>query len=105
MKTIIAFVALVVVAFAAPQGQSDVVVVNEDPLDNIGIDGYKYGYELSNGESKQESAQVKNVGTENEAIQVTGSFSWIDPVTGQKFQVDYVADENGFQPQGAHIPV
>ncbi|KAG7205052.1 hypothetical protein KM043_005432 [Ampulex compressa] len=102
MKMIIAFAALVAVALAAPQDQ--VVVVKETPLDNIGLGKYNFGYELSNGEAREESGDVVNAGTDNEALVVRGSFSFVDPATNQRYTVTYVADENGFQPQGEHLP-
>ncbi|XP_070154738.1 flexible cuticle protein 12-like [Polyergus mexicanus] len=83
---------------------SQTVVVKETPLDNIGIDGYQFGYELSNGQAHQESAQLVNVGQENESLAVRGSFTYVDPVTNVRYTVNYIADENGFQPQGEHLP-
>ncbi|KAL0119986.1 hypothetical protein PUN28_007981 [Cardiocondyla obscurior] len=105
MKLIIAFAAVVAVALAAPQRDySQTVVVKETPLDNIGIDGYQFGYELSNGQTHQESAQLTNAGHENESLVVRGSFSYVDPETNVRYTVNYVADENGFHPEGAHLP-
>lgn len=103
---IVAFAAIVAVALAAPQNrnQDQTIVVKETPLDNIGLDGYQFGYELSNGEARQESAQLVNAGTENESLVVQGSFSYVDPATNVRYTVNYVADENGFHPQGEHLP-
>ncbi|KYM87206.1 Flexible cuticle protein 12, partial [Atta colombica] len=100
---IIALCALMAVAIAAPP-HDETVVVKETPLDNIGVDGYQYGYELSNGQAHQESAQLVNAGHENEALVVRGSFSYVDPETNVRYTVNYVADENGFHPEGAHLP-
>ncbi|KAG5330478.1 CU12 protein, partial [Acromyrmex heyeri] len=107
MKLIIAFAAVVAVALAAPpQNYHDqAVIVKETPLDNIGVDGYQFGYELSNGQAHQESAQLQNAGHENEALVVRGSFTYVDPATNVRYTVNYVADENGFHPEGAHLPV
>lgn len=60
-------------------------------------------YETSDGVSRDEEAQLKNVGTEQEALSVRGSYSFVAP-DGQTYTVNYIADENGFQPEGAHLP-
>lgn len=64
---------------------------------------YTFRYETSDGSSRSEQGQLKNPGTDNEALSVTGSFQYIGP-DGVTYKVDYIADENGFQPLGAHIP-
>ena len=61
-------------------------------------------YALSDGSEAQAQGQLKNIGTEEEAIVVKGSYSFVAD-DGQQYTVNYVADENGFQPQGAHLPV
>ena len=107
MLQIAVFVALVAVALAAPQQrqQQEVVLLKETPSDNIGLDGYKFAYELSDGSAREESAQVETRGVEDAVLRVRGSFSWVNPEDGQTYTVTYIADENGFQPQGAHLPV
>lgn len=60
-------------------------------------------WEQSDGQSHQEHAELKNAGAENEALAVRGSFSFVAP-DGQTYTVNYIADENGFQPEGAHLP-
>lgn len=60
-------------------------------------------YETSNGIGQQESAQLKDAGTDDEALSVQGSFYYTGD-DGVVYQVVYIADKNGFQPQGAHIP-
>lgn len=62
-----------------------------------------YSYETSGGIKAEENGQVQNIGSENEAISVRGSYSYVGD-DGQTYVVNYVADENGFQPEGAHIP-
>ncbi|EDW68481.1 larval cuticle protein 65Ag1 [Drosophila virilis] len=101
MKFLIVFVALFALALAAPP-QSDVQIVRQDS--DVQPDSYKYGVETSDGTNKNEEGQLKNIGTEQEAISVKGSFSFVAD-DGQTYQVNYIADENGFQPQGAHLPV
>lgn len=63
----------------------------------INDDGsYSYEYETSNGIHGQESG----VGGK----EVHGSVSYIGQ-DGQPIQLSYVADENGFHPTGAHLPI
>ena len=62
-----------------------------------------YSYETSDGVSRQETAELKNVGTETEALVVRGSYSFVAD-DGQTYTVTYIADENGFQPSAPHIP-
>lgn len=52
---------------------------------------------------RQEQGQLKNPGAEDEALVVRGSYSWI-AADGQQYTLSYTADENGFHPEGAHIP-
>ncbi|XP_013110224.1 endocuticle structural protein SgAbd-6-like isoform X1 [Stomoxys calcitrans] len=89
-------------AWAAPQGNKDVEIV-EQTNENIGIDGYKFSYTLSDGTTRTEEGTVINAGTENESLSVKGTISWVAP-DGQTYTINFVADENGFQPEGAHIP-
>lgn len=62
-----------------------------------------FSYETANGIAAEEQGQLKNAGTENEAIEVQGSVKWTDQ-DGNPIQLTYIADENGFQPQGSHLP-
>lgn len=56
---------------------------------------YKYQFETSNGIAQQE----QGVG----GYYASGSSQYYDP-EGQLIQLTYTADENGFQPQGEHLP-
>ncbi|XP_063619216.1 cuticle protein CP14.6-like [Cydia splendana] len=105
MKSFIVFALIVAAVAAAPQRSpdADAQVLRYD-AENNGIDSYQYAVETSNGISQQEQGQLQNAGSENEAISVRGSFSYTGP-DGVVYTVTYIADENGFQPQGAHLPV
>ncbi|CAO1320238.1 unnamed protein product [Diamesa hyperborea] len=104
MKSFIILAVCIAVAIAAPLDDSKDAQILKYENDNIGIGGYKFAYETSDGVSRQEEAELKNAGSENEAISVRGSYSWTAP-DGQVYTVNYIADENGFQPEGAHLPV
>ncbi|XP_067000859.1 endocuticle structural glycoprotein ABD-4 [Anabrus simplex] len=100
----------------ASTGPSQPPVEIVSQTDVINPDGsFNYSYELSNGIRVQESGFVKkdpNVAArsgdaddENSGdINVAqGSFSYTAP-DGTVISLTYTADENGFQPQGDHLP-
>ncbi|XP_026738105.1 flexible cuticle protein 12-like [Trichoplusia ni] len=102
MKSFIVFALFVAVAVAAPADKDATIVRYEN--DNIGVDGFNYYSETSNGIRQQEQGQLKNVGTENEALEIRGQFAYTGP-DGVLYTVTYIANENGFQPEAAHLPV
>ncbi|EDW17483.2 uncharacterized protein Dmoj_GI12619 [Drosophila mojavensis] len=108
MKFLIVFVALFALAVAAPAQSDDVQVLRQDS--NVGIDnfqtrpdGYTLQLETSDGTKRSEEAILNNIGTEDEAISVKGTYSYVGD-DGVTYQVNFVADQNGYQPEGAHIP-
>ncbi|XP_053684262.1 flexible cuticle protein 12-like [Sabethes cyaneus] len=103
MKTIIGLLVLLTVTFAAPIDDSQSAQILKYDSENIGIDGYRFEFETSDGTSRSEQAELRNAGTDAEAIVVRGSYSYVGP-DGTQYVINYVADENGFQPEGAHIP-
>lgn len=60
-------------------------------------------YETSDGTSRSEEAELKNAGTEDETLVIRGTISWVAP-DGVTYTISFIADENGFQPVGDHIP-
>ncbi|XP_055845905.1 larval cuticle protein 65Ag1-like [Episyrphus balteatus] len=104
MKFAIVFVALFGLALAAPpqSPSQDAVVTRQDA--EVGPESYQYNVETSDGKSASEEGHIENLGKEDEAISVKGQFSYIGD-DGATYQVTYIADKNGFQPQGAHLPV
>lgn len=100
MKLIV-FALVIVAAMAAPPAGDVQVLKNVFSND---VNSYTFGFEQSDGQKRDEQGEVKNIGAENEAISVRGSFSFVGD-DGQTYTVTYVADENGFQPSAAHIPV
>ncbi|EDX09407.1 larval cuticle protein 65Ag1 [Drosophila simulans] len=101
MKFLIVFVALFAVALAAPAAQdAEIVRSNSD----VGAESFKYDWEISDGQAAEAEGKLNNVGSENEALSVHGSYRFVAD-DGVTYEVKYIADENGFQPQGAHLPV
>ncbi|KAL1398108.1 hypothetical protein pipiens_009232 [Culex pipiens pipiens] len=88
---------LVVGAVAPPPPSSDAeaTVLAQDQI--INDDGsYAYNYETSNG--------IKANARSDNGINANGEYSFVAP-DGAEYRVTYVANEQGFQPQGAHLPV
>ncbi|KAF7276947.1 hypothetical protein GWI33_009624 [Rhynchophorus ferrugineus] len=65
---------------------------------NEGDGTYRYSYETGNNINAEEQGEARGAGTK-----AHGSFSYISP-EGQHVSISYTADENGFVPQGSHIP-
>ncbi|XP_037824902.1 pupal cuticle protein Edg-78E-like [Lucilia sericata] len=65
-------------------------------VNEIKEDGsYNYQFDTTNGIAQQESGVGGHY--------ATGSSQYYSP-EGELIQLTYTADENGFQPQGAHLP-
>ncbi|XP_019878005.1 pupal cuticle protein 36 isoform X2 [Aethina tumida] len=65
---------------------------------NEGDGSYQYAFETSNSIAAQE--QGHDAGDGNNA---QGSFSYVSP-EGEHISISYSAGQEGFQPQGAHLP-
>nr|CAI5869128.1 unnamed protein product [Callosobruchus analis] len=61
-------------------------------------------FEADNGISAQEQGQLKGGNAQEAVGEAQGQFQYTSP-DGTPLQITYVANENGFQPQGAHLPV
>ncbi|KAG5668437.1 hypothetical protein PVAND_016377 [Polypedilum vanderplanki] len=107
MKVAIIFVLIAVVTAApADKKKSDsgsdpnsIQVLKE--YTDIVEGGYKFGFEQSDGQKRDETGEVKTIGSE-QGIVMRGSYEFVAD-DGNTYRVDYVADENGFQPTGAHL--
>nr|XP_022907234.1 cuticle protein CP14.6-like [Onthophagus taurus] len=65
--------------------------------------GYKFSVEQDDKQLKEEVGEFINQGKENESLSVKGYYSYIGD-DGQTYAVSYTADENGFRPEGKHLP-
>ncbi|VEN49937.1 unnamed protein product [Callosobruchus maculatus] len=86
-----------------PHHYENVPIVHQEH--DVSIDGsYHHSYETGNGIVAEEHGVLKNAGTDAAAEEVQGSYSYTAP-DGTPISVKYIANENGFQPEGAHLPV
>lgn len=91
------------VALAAPQGPTEPIPILRQESE-VNPDGsYQYAFETGNGIVAEEKGQLKNIGAEEPALEVQGQFQYPSE-EGGNIQLTYIANENGYQPQGAHLP-
>ncbi|XP_044731287.1 endocuticle structural glycoprotein SgAbd-2-like [Chrysoperla carnea] len=109
-KIIVAVSCLVAFAYCAPQQYQQQPQQYTTPIpilrqeQEVNPDGsYKWAYETGNGIAAQEQGYLKNPGTDAEAQVAQGSYSYTGP-DGVLYTVTYIADENGFRAEGAHLP-
>ncbi|KAJ8731542.1 hypothetical protein PYW07_004706 [Mythimna separata] len=101
MKSFIVAACIVACVYAAGSEKEAQVLSNEYDLTPEG--NYRSAYETENGISGQSSSVLKAVGKDEVAQEVSGSYSYTAP-DGQLISVNYVANENGYEARGAHLP-
>ncbi|XP_063697919.1 pupal cuticle protein-like [Culicoides brevitarsis] len=87
-------IAIALLLVAAAVADKDATVLKNEFNINPEDGSYNYAYETSNGIKANEGG----VG----GVKVEGGAEY--EVDGQKVLFTYIADENGFQPTGDHIP-
>ncbi|XP_069984598.1 endocuticle structural glycoprotein ABD-4-like [Penaeus vannamei] len=110
MNFVLIFACVTAVAVAAPQ-YSYVTPDFSEEVEFIPIlrddrvheeDGtYRFDFEAGNGIRFSQSGSPDG---DEDAVIKAGEYSYTAP-DGTPIHVRFVADENGFQPQGAHLPV
>ncbi|XP_056644604.1 endocuticle structural glycoprotein ABD-4-like isoform X1 [Diorhabda carinulata] len=109
MKLIIVSLAFLSVCYGRP---ADAPTASDAPIaivkfDNEGVnaDGsYKWSFESANGIKAEEQGSFKPGASDGESIaEVSGQVEYKGD-DGNPIHLTYVANENGFQPQGDHLP-
>ena len=59
-------------------------------------------FEIDDGTRVVENGEQKQVTAEDAGTVSRGQYTFV--VDGQRFTVNWIADENGFQPSGDHLP-
>ncbi|XP_060518315.1 larval cuticle protein LCP-17-like [Cylas formicarius] len=93
---------LICATLALPQQADPKLAQTLKSANDISPDGYQYSYETSGGISAEETGKLV-VGSDNVFKSVQGRYSYPSD-DNQQIELTYVADENGFQPQGPHLP-
>ncbi|XP_061710639.1 cuticle protein CP14.6-like [Cydia pomonella] len=107
MKSFLVFALCAAVALAAPQRQAysgdekQAETLRYD--NNVDVYAYNVNVETSNGIKEAESGILNNQGKDNEAFVRSGQYAYTAP-DGVTYSVTWTADENGYHPQGAHLP-
>ncbi|XP_043188555.1 cuticle protein CP14.6-like isoform X1 [Amphibalanus amphitrite] len=88
---------------AIPRSQIDLLRRESDQDPYRGI--YRHIYEQNNGQIVAEDIETyPGPEPETGSIIQRGSFQFVGD-DGNTYQISYVANEGGFQPRGAHLPV
>uniref|UniRef100_A0A336LWT4 CSON006903 protein n=1 Tax=Culicoides sonorensis TaxID=179676 RepID=A0A336LWT4_CULSO len=93
-SAVIIFVALFAFALSNPVEIKDYKF--DYPIDLNGA--YKFAFESEDGVRRTEEGLVNNPTDDGGALQVKGSFSYV--ADGVTYTIDYIANEEGFQPTG-----
>ncbi|KAG8041459.1 hypothetical protein G9C98_002752 [Cotesia typhae] len=100
MRTIVILLVLASVAslgLTAPAPQQEITIIRQEENNSIGVGGYHFSYEQSDGQKRDETAELENEGTDDEAMKIVGSYSFVAP-DGKTYRVDYTADRDGYHP-------
>ncbi|RZC42800.1 Chitin bind 4 domain containing protein [Asbolus verrucosus] len=72
--------------------------------EHTGTGHYFFRFESSDGIVREEEGNVLDENSQDSPVIMKGSYSYTDE-TGKVYTVRYLADENGFHPEGEHIKV
>ncbi|XP_068627281.1 larval cuticle protein LCP-17-like [Battus philenor] len=99
---LVAFAAADVSHIVPRSSDADAKIIKQDQ--DLGLEGqYQWAIETENGISAHEHGALNNPQGENPSQVAQGEAQWTAP-NGEVIQLQYVADENGFQAQGSHLP-
>ncbi|KAJ8721936.1 hypothetical protein PYW08_004338 [Mythimna loreyi] len=102
MKFIV-FLAVAVACVIADDKDFSATVVKSD-FENSPEGAFQWAYETSNGIYGQANGVVKNANSEYPSLEIQGAYKYTAP-DGQPIELSYTAGENGYEPQGSHLPV
>uniref|UniRef100_A0A1A9ZDV8 Uncharacterized protein n=1 Tax=Glossina pallidipes TaxID=7398 RepID=A0A1A9ZDV8_GLOPL len=86
-----------------PTKEPNVVQILESDSQHKPDGSYSFHYRGADGTFREETAVVKNPGTKEAYLEISGAYSFIN-VDGEEVMVNYKADNRGFVPVGSNIP-
>ncbi|XP_011214366.2 endocuticle structural glycoprotein SgAbd-9 [Bactrocera dorsalis] len=92
-----------VVAIVQTEKEKEFVPIVKSVAERKDDGSFVFSYEGADGTQREEVGIVKNAGTDEETLEVSGSYRYYD-ADGQLIEVRYTAGENGFVPHGTNIP-
>merc|ERR1719268_611388 len=104
MKSLILIAVFLAVAAAAPQFDRPILIVKQSQNHDTERQIYSFSYETENGIVVSESGVQKQIGGRVDEAGTVSQGSYSFPEDGQRYTVNWVADENGFQAKGDHLP-
>merc|ERR1712035_77827 len=106
MKSMILFAVFLAVAAAAPLEESAPIILIKSQTQNHDTEKqeYSFSYEAENGISVSESGKQKQFGDKPEDAGTVSQGKYSSPEDSVTYTVTWVADENGFQATGDHLP-
>merc|ERR1712243_345798 len=107
MKSMILIAVFLAVAAAAPLEESAPIILIKSQTQNHDTEKqeYSFSYESENGISVSESGKQKQFGDKPEEAGIISQGKFSYPEEGVTYTITWVADENGFQATGDHLPV
>merc|ERR1712071_686972 len=91
-------------AAAAPQESQPILILKQSQNHDTEKQVYSFSYETENGISVSESGVQKQIGVKPEEAGTVSQGKYSYPEDSVTYTITWVADENGFQATGDHLP-
>merc|ERR1712071_325514 len=106
MKSMILIAVFLAVAAAAPAPQESqpILILKQSQNHDTEKQIYSFSYKTENGLSVSESGVQKQIGDKPEEAGTVSQVKYSYPEDSVTYTITWVADENGFQATGDHLP-
>merc|ERR1712071_470999 len=104
MKSMILIAVFLAVAATAPQESKPILILKQSQNHDTEKQVYSFSYEPENGISVSESEVQKQIGDKPEEAGTVSQGKYSYPEDSVTYTITWVADENGFQATGDHLP-